>query len=376
MGRTMRTVGRKGYAKIAKPLLFRQAPDASHDTMIWSARALRAIHAEQILSTWRYKNPRLEQTILGLDFLNPVGLSAGLDKNIDLPVVAKKIGFGFEIGGSVTAQPCEGNPKPWFHRLPDEQSIVVNVGLANRGVAAAIERIMSYPHRTWRNFPLSISVAKTNSPQQVKPKDAIADYCDSLRQLEAAGIVPLYEINISCPNTYGGEPFTTPARLKKLLTAVDELHLSRPVFLKMPTDKTWAQFAKLLEVADSHKVAGLTIGNLVKDRKQLVMPSALSDEVKGNLSGKPTQAVTTQLIHKTYAAYGDRFVIIGVGGIFTAEDAYAKIRAGASLVALTTALMFEGPQLPGEINEGLVRLLDRDDYVSISEAIGADHQAG
>lgn len=374
MGRTIRKMSRKGYAKVAKPFLFRRQPDAAHQSMLWTARALHAIRGEQLLSGWRYKNPRLEQTILGLNFVNPIGLSAGLDKDFDLPSVAKKIGCGFEIGGSVTAVPCEGNPKPWFRRLASEQSIVVNVGLANRGVAKAIEQIRSYSPRVWRDFPLSVSVAKTNSPKQVRPKQAIADYCDSLRQLEEAGCSPLYEINISCPNAYGGEPFTTPARLKKLLTAVDELKLSRPVFIKMPTDKTWTQFAKLLSIIDKHNVAGLTIGNLVKDRSKLTDPSVLPDDTPGSLSGRPAQAITTRLIHKTYALYGDRFVIIGVGGVFTAEDAYEKIRAGASLVALVTALMFEGPQVVGDINEGLVELLDRDDYVSISEAIGAAHR--
>ena len=155
---------------------------------------------------------------------------------------------------------------------------------------------------------------------------------------------------------------------------MDELELSRPVFIKMPTDKTWTQFAKLLSIIDKHNVAGLTIGNLVKDRSKLTDPSVLPDDTPGSLSGRPAQAITTRLIHKTYALYGDRFVIIGVGGVFTAEDAYEKIRAGASLVALVTALMFEGPQVVGDINEGLVELLDRDDYVSISEAIGAAHR--
>ena len=120
MGRTIRKMSRKGYAKVAKPLLFRRQPDAAHQSMLWTVRALHAIRGEQLLSGWRYKNPRLEQTILGLNFVNPIGLSAGLDKDFDLPPVAKKIGCGFEIGGSVTAMPCEGNPKPWFRRLASE----------------------------------------------------------------------------------------------------------------------------------------------------------------------------------------------------------------------------------------------------------------
>lgn len=374
MKRAVRKISHSGYQKLAKPLLFRQHPDKAHESMIKTARLLHQVRGENILRVWNYKNSRLEQEMLGLKFKNPLGMSAGLDKNFDLPPVAKRIGLGFEIGGSTTAQVCAGNPRPWFRRLPSEKSIVVNVGLANNGIVRNIERIQKYPRRLWRNFPLSVSVAKTNNPENASDEEAIADYCDSLRQLEQAGSAPLYEINISCPNTYGGEPFTTPARLEKLLKAIDDLHLTRPIFVKMPTDKKWPNFAKLLEVVDRHKVAGLTIGNLVKDRSALQNPKVLGDNIEGNLSGRPAQKITTDLIYKTYGKYRSRFVIIGVGGVFTAEDAYEKIRAGASLVAMVTALMFEGPQVVGEINENLVKLLDRDGFQNITEAVGSAHR--
>lgn len=374
MKRFARKISRGGYKNIAKPVFFWQHPDTAHSEMIAAAKILRKVRGENILRALSYKNPRLEQEILGLKFKNPLGLSAGLDKNFDLPPVLKRVGMGFEIGGSTTAQVCAGNPRPWFHRLPSEKSIVVNVGLANNGIKRNIERIQKYPQSLWRDFPLSVSVAKTNNPENASDEEAIEDYCESLRQLEKAACAPLYEINISCPNTYGGEPFTTPVRLEKLLAAIDKLQLSRPIFIKMPTDKTWPEFAKLLDVATRHNVAGLTIGNLIKNRKVLRDPSILSDEIKGNLSGLPAQKITTDLIFKTYEKYRERFVIIGVGGIFAASDAYEKIRAGASLVAMVTALAYEGPQVVGEINEGLVKLLDRDGFENISEAIGSAHQ--
>ena len=131
---------------------------------------------------------------------------------------------------------------------------------------------------------------------------------------------------------------------------------------------------KLLAVIDRHEIAGLTIGNLVKDRSALRNSKLLDNEIRGNLSGQPARELTTGLIFKTYAKYRDRFVIIGVGGVFTAEDAYEKICAGASLVAMVTALMFDGPQVIGEINEGLVKLLDRDGFQNITEAIGSAHR--
>ena len=372
--RAIRRISRIGYKYVAKPALFRWPPDVSHEKMIRTARVLHGVHGTRLLRVWRYQNPRLMQTLLGITFKNPLGLSAGLDKNFDLPPVVKHIGMGFEIGGSVTATACVGNPRPWFHRLPEEKSLVVHVGLANNGVVRNIQRIIHYDKKLWNDFPLSVSVAKTNSPKNVSDEVAIDDYCDSLRKLEEARCAPLYEVNISCPNTYGGEPFTTPERLERLLSAIDELSLTRPIFLKMPTDKTTNDFESLAEVASRHAVAGLTIGNLMKDRSKLKHPELLSDDIQGGLSGLPDQKITTELISRTYRTYGDRFIIIGVGGIFTAEDAYEKIRAGASLVALVTALMFEGPQVVGEINEGLVTLLNRDGFSTIAEAVGSAHR--
>lgn len=372
--RVVRRISRSGYKHVVKPMLFKQSPDIAHESMISAARALHTVHGTKVLRAWQYQNPQLTQHLLGISFQNPLGLSAGLDKNFDLPPIIKHIGMGFEIGGSTTADVCAGNPRPWFHRLPEEKSLVVHVGLANNGVTRNIERIQGYDKKLWCDFPLSVSVAKTNSPENVSDEVAIADYCESLRQLEAAQCVPLYEVNISCPNTYGGEPFTTPERLGRLLTAIDELHLTKPIFLKMPTDKSWYDFDKLTAVAGQHEIAGLTIGNLMKDRSKLKNPAALSDDIQGSLSGLPDQKVTTDLIYRTYKKYGERFVIIGVGGVFTAEDAYEKIRAGASLVALVTALMFEGPQVVGEINEGLVKLLKRDGFATVHEAVGAAHK--
>ena len=375
MGMIIRKTVRGSYKNVAKPLLFRMHPDEAHSAMIVGAKFLSRTRLTRILSGMAYKHPMLEQTVAGIAFKNPVGLSAGLDKNYDLPPIIKRIGMGFEIGGSMTAKVCRGNSKPWFHRLPEEKSIVVHVGLANAGARASLKKIAHYPASLWRDFPLSISVAKTNNKANASDEEAIEDYCKSLRLIEEKNASAMVEINISCPNTYGGEPFTTPERLENLMSAIDTIGLTRPVFVKMPTDKTWTEFRQLLAVLAKHHVEGVTIGNLMKDRAKLKHPEALRSAVKGGLSGLPAQQVTTDLIRQTYHAYRDRFVIIGVGGIFTAEDAYAKIRAGAHLVALVTALMFEGPQVVGEINEGLVRLLKKDGFSSIAEAVGADHKS-
>jgi dihydroorotate dehydrogenase (fumarate) len=358
---------------VAKPVLFKQKPDKVHERMVRngsriqrSKLVMKAAHA-----AWAYQNePALSQTIQGIHFANPVGLSAGLDKNFELVPIMKAVGFGYMEGGSVTLQECKGNPRPWFHRLPVNKSLVVHVGLANKGVHHVIKTISAYDPKQYADFPLNISVAKTNSPEACDEQDAINDYVGSLKALQKANVGTMYTLNISCPNTYGGEPFTTPERLEHLLAAVDELNLAKPVFIKMPIDLAWPEFEKLVSVADKHRVAGLTIGNLAKKRTSKVNDE-LPAEVKGNLSGKPTQELSNNLIRLTRQNFGDRFIIIGVGGIFTAEDAYIKIKLGADLVELITGMIFQGPQIIGTINRELVTLLQRDGYKNISEAVGA-----
>ncbi|MFA5003757.1 MAG: quinone-dependent dihydroorotate dehydrogenase [Candidatus Saccharimonadales bacterium] len=363
------------YRKAIKPLLFKQKPDTVHQHLLQTGSRLQRIRPVRSLlrGAWAYENKqRLAQDVLNLRFRNPVGLSAGFDKNFELPIMLKSIGFGFMEGGSLTYKPCAGNPRPWFYRLPKTKSLVVYAGLANQGVVKIIERIKSYPPDTFTGFPLNISVAKTNSKAAASETDAVADYVSSLKLLKKSGVGDIITLNISCPNTYGGEPFNTPERLEHLLQKVDEVRLSQPVFIKMPSDLAWGDFSKLLQVAAKHQVAGLTISNLAKDRGQAKLMDPLPETVKGNLSGKPTWDLSNNLIRRTYQKYGERFVIIGVGGIFSAEDAYTKIKLGATLVELITGMIFEGPQLIGQINRELVTLLDRDGYQTISDAIGID----
>lgn len=277
-------------------------------------------------------------------------------------------------GGSLTHQPYAGNPRPWFYRLPKTKSLIVYAGLANQGVEKIIKRITSYPTSLFDDFPLNVSIAKTNSKDASSEAKAINDYIQSVRRINAENIGAFITINISCPNTYGGEPFTTPKKLSKLLAAIDKERISKPLFVKMPIDISWKEFDGLLQVIQLHSVAGVTIGNLAKDRTKVIFKEALPDNIKGNLSGKPTWDLSNELIKKTYQNYKERFVIIGVGGIFSAEDAYTKIKLGATLVELITGMIFEGPQVIGQINSGLVSLLKRDGYTSIKQAIGASHQ--
>lgn len=319
---------------------------------------------------WGYHDDAvLLQTIAGVTFRNPIGLSAGLDKEVELVPLMRSVGMGFMIAGSVTAESCEGNTRPWYQRLPKLQSLVVHAGLPSSGVKVARERIRAYPDKLFRKFPLSISVAKTNCAATASDKQGIADYTKTLRALKNEAHISLFEINISCPNAFGGESFTTPDRLEELLAAVDDMKVKKPVFIKMPIDLDWSAFRSLLEVIAKHDITGVTIGNLRKNREGLGIPA---DAQKGGLSGMPTRELCNELIRQTYRAYGDKLIIIGVGGVFSAEDAYEKIGAGATLVAMITGLIYEGPQVVGDINYNLKKLLERDGFDSISQAVGHD----
>ncbi|MGB3024124.1 MAG: quinone-dependent dihydroorotate dehydrogenase [Candidatus Saccharimonadales bacterium] len=374
MGRLTRTVTRAGYRHVVKPLLFRRHPDAVHADIVRLGKLVpHMLGVRSIPRSWAYHNSKyLRQTLMGVSFRNPVGLAAGFDKNIELAPLMKSIGFGFMTGGSVTAVACDGNPRPWFHRLPRSKSLVVHAGLPNVGVKRIVETIASYPRRLCADFPLVLSVAKTNAEFTAVDDVAIDDYCASLTQLELSSHIALYELNISCPNAYGGEPFTDAGRLDELLHRIDQLKLTRPMVVKMPISLSWVHTSALLDVIARHDVAGVTIGNLLKDRHQAQLDDELDDDTKGSLSGLPTRDISTELIRKTYQHYGERLIIIGVGGIFSAEDAYAKIRAGASLVELITGMIFEGPQLIGEITHGLIELLEHDGFTHISQAVGVD----
>ena len=361
------------YVSIVKPILFNFKPDGVHHGMVAMTKAVQCVPGlRELPKLWAHHDKKLETEVAGIHFKNPIGLSAGFDKEISMLRMIRAVGFGWMTGGSVTWGEYKGNDGAWYYRLPNTKSLVVNAGLPSEGTEVVSQRVSRYDTSLFADFPLNVSVAKTNTKSTVSEAEAVRDYCASLEVFDKIGQVSMLEINISCPNTFGGEPFTTPERLEKLLAAIDLLNLTKPVFIKMPINLPLEKFDDLLSTVVNHKVHGVVIGNLHKDRQSVDIKDVLPDSVKGNLSGAPTRDVTTELIRRTYRAYGDRLIVVGVGGIFSAEDAYEKIRAGASLVALITGLIFEGPSLAGDINHGLVRLLRRDGYSNIAEAVGAD----
>ena len=370
------------YKNIIKPILFLLTPDSTHKLIVFCGRMAQALPPVRwvIRKLCSFHDKSLQQEVDGITFCNPIGLSAGFDKNVQLSPLMEDVGFGFASGGSVTLEPRKGNRRPWFHRLPNTKSVVVYAGMPNYG----LRKISRYVRRNrWRlnDMPTVISVAVVANKTTIEraggrpAKQAIInDVKKATEYINDNKLASVVEINISCPNA-GKEPFIEAEPLDALLTALDSVPRDVPFWVKMPHLYDIKQFDSLLKVIVRHNIQGVTAANLVKDRSKIDIKDPLTDEIRGGLSGEPTREHSLELIRHAYKKYGDRLTIIGVGGVFSAEDAYAKIKAGASLVGLITGLFFEGPQLVGQINRGLVELLKKDDFSHISEAVGADFRS-
>jgi len=370
----MRKLIGAAYRFILRPVLFLFDPEKIHDLFIaLGEKSGRNKMFKNIFSlVLKYQNAALRQNILGIEFENPVGLAAGFDKNGRIVEILSSVGFGFGEIGSVTNDPCEGNPKPRLYRLKRSGGIIVNSGLPNLGADEIINNLES----KIIDLPIGINIAKTNSPDTAAEDAGIKDYVGSFKKAAISKIFSYITINISCPNAFGGEPFINPPSLEKLLSEIIKVPNEKPIFIKMPADITKEAMSELLAVCKKYNIKGIILSNLVKDRKS---EKINQEEIKkamptGGISGKPAFDKSNEMISFVHKNFKNDFIIIGCGGIFSAEDAYKKIKSGASLVELITGMIFEGPQLIGEINYGLARLLKKDGFSNIAEAVGADNK--
>lgn len=353
------TVTRFIYKRIVKPVYFRFDPERVHDMKVRFAVRLGSNPVTRAITraAFGYSHPALRQTVAGIEFPNPIGLAAGFDKGAELTRIFPEVGFGFEEVGSVTGEPCAGNPKPRLWRHPEMKSLRVHYGLKNDGAERIAKRLAGERFR----IPIGISIAKTNSPETAGTDAGIRDYVKAYRALK--GIGDYVTVNISCPNAFGGQPFTDPERLDRLFGTLTPHRDDRPIFIKLSPDLAENELDAIMNVTARHNITGFISTNLTKKH-------GFGD---GGISGKAVEAMSDDQIRYLYSKTGGRSVIIGCGGIFSAEDAYRKIRAGASLVQLITGMIYEGPQVISELNRGLVRLLKKDGFSNMSEAVGADH---
>ena len=364
------------YKWVLKPIFFAFDPEDVHNFFVGAGEFLGRF----ALTRWKtrlwfgFADKMLEQNVAGLHFKNPVGLAAGFDKNAEMTDIMSAVGFGFEEVGSVTGFPCAGNPRPRLWRLKKSRGLVVYYGLKNNGCEEISTRLRKQMRgNVGKKFqiPIGVSVAMTNRAENLDIGTAVADYEKSFTAF--ADVADYITVNISCPNAQGGMPFLEPENLDKLLERLDAIGTERPVFVKMSPDKSTAEVDAILEILKKHRVSGIICSNLTKKpQNSLVFDQNLPNV--GGISGKPAQQLSDDLLAHIYRREGRRFILIGCGGIFSARDAYKKIRAGATLVELITGMIFEGPQLISDINLGLVKLLRHDGFQNISEAVGADYK--
>ncbi|HJU15614.1 MAG TPA: quinone-dependent dihydroorotate dehydrogenase [Stellaceae bacterium] len=307
--------------------------------------------------------PILRQRLFGLDFPNPVGLAAGYDKEARAPDALLRLGFGFVEVGTVTPRPQPGNPRPRLFRLEEDRAVVNRMGFNSGGFDRVALRLA---RRRGRPGIVGLNLGKNRDSS-----DAFADYEEGVRR--AAGLAQYLVVNLSSPNTPGLRDLQRRAALAELLDRLRRALAASPrpvpLLVKIAPDLTAQECADIAEVALAADIDGLIVANTTLARP----PSLKSRHAReaGGLSGQPLFAPSTALLADVYRLTGGRMPLIGVGGIAGAADAYAKIRAGASLVQLYTALAFAGPALVGEIKRGLADRLRKDGHANVAEAVGA-----
>ncbi|MDP2946516.1 MAG: quinone-dependent dihydroorotate dehydrogenase, partial [Nanoarchaeota archaeon] len=294
----------------------------------------------------------------------PVGLAAGFDKNGKICEFIESLGFGFMEVGSVTYNGGKGNPRPRILRLPNDYALINRMGLNNQGAYEVRKNLKLRKSK----FPVGVNLAKTHSPDIVGDA-GIKDFIRNYFAMSLLNAATFYVLNISCPNTVEGKTFEEPSILKEFLSAISP-EINR-VYVKLSPDLTDFALDEILQVTEDAGVTGYVISNTSADRNNL---SELSRKISkefglGGLSGPPIKNVSTEMVRKVFKK--TRKTIFGVGGIFTAEDAYEKMQAGASLVEVLTGMIYEGSTIAREINKGLVRLMERDGVKNLSEVVGA-----
>jgi dihydroorotate dehydrogenase len=365
------------YKKIIKPILFCFPADRVHTFFLKIGRFLgrKSFFRKLTKKIFYYKNDILKQNVLDIDFNSPVGLAAGFDYNADLIRIAPALSFGFHTVGTITNLPYGGNPRPMLDRLPKSKSLLVNKGFKNNGIDFILNKVV----KTKKKIPLGISIGATNKIFK-SSKENSDDIIYSFEKVTKNDYFDYFELNISCPNLINTEnikdKFDEPMGLGLLLNNLSFIKINKPLFIKMYLEKSYEETLALSEVASKYKfVSGLIFSNLIKDRSNpLFDKEEIEKAGMGNFSGKPAQEISNNLISAIYKKYKDRFIIIGCGGIFNADDAYEKIKRGATLVQLVTGLIYEGPSVIGKINKDLVKLLKKDGYKSISDAVGSYHK--
>jgi dihydroorotate dehydrogenase len=323
-----------------------------------------------------YGHKSLNIEVDGIKYRNPIGLSAGFDKDGELTKIYPNLGFGLAELGSITGEICPGNPGKRLFRMIKSKSIVVWYGLNNMGAEKLSSRLAG---QKFGRLRVGINAALSNMSSEFDLDSSIADYLKTMTLFKDIG--DYYTVNISCPNTQEGEPFVDKDKLDALLTAINT-HIrpitAKPIYVKLAADMSVEEIDTIVDACVEHKMEGVVCTNLAKPKyntehrpEEYPTTKGLLPAGKGAMSGLPLQRISTNVVRHVYRRTRGKLTIIGVGGIFNARDAYEKITSGASLCHMITTMIFDGPQNINEINRGLVKLLKADGFSSIAEAVGS-----
>ena len=360
------------YRSLLRPILFRLPPESAHEL---------ALHSLPLVKTFigrPFESPMLNTDLFNLWFRNPVGLAAGFDKNgIALESLAA-LGFGFIEAGTVTFHPQPGNPKPRLFRLAADQALINRAGFNNAGAAAFVQRV---EHHRPADCVLGISIGKS----KIAPlEEATADYLASFGLVYK--LADYVAINVSSPNTPQLRELQQAEQLNSLLVALQTRNRELqerygrqaplPLLVKISPDLERPELEMIVDVIQRLQIDGIIATNTTISRDNLRTDKRTVEACgAGGLSGKPLTGRATQMIAELYQLTGGRIPLIGVGGIFSAQDAWEKICAGASLVQLYTGFIYKGPGIVRQINEGLVEILQREGFANVEAAVGSQAKA-
>jgi dihydroorotate dehydrogenase len=331
------------YRRIARPLFFLMPPESIHHLSMWAmARTPMASLLEPLA---RRAFPSLEKKVFGLTFPNPIGLAAGFDKNADGVEVWEKLGFGFMELGTITPRPQPGNPEPRIFRLPVEQGLINRMGFPNLGaeeVARRLDKIKSAGR--WPSIPVGMNLGKN---KDTPLEEAGRDYVSCFRTTRE--LADYFVVNVSSPNTPGLRQLQQGQLLDSILGPLrdEDPEGKKPLLIKIAPDLEESHLEAIVKAVEKFRLAGIVATNTTIDKRGLTV------QEEGGASGRPLTSRSTEIIRAVHRLTGGKVPIIGVGGIFNADNAREKLEAGASLLQLYTGFVYEGPLVARRICEGL-----------------------
>lgn len=380
------------YRQLVRPLIFsvfKLDPEWAHgyviSTLEWigqtaqpqasSRQKLRMNLQHWLHQQFCVEDDRLRQTYWGLSFPNPMGLAAGFDKDGEAVTAWPFLGFGFAELGTVTRFPQPGNPPPRLFRLVGDEAALNRMGFNNQGAEALRERL----NRVWFDrrpeIPIGVNLGKSKATEL---GDAAEDYRFSFQQLKALG--DYFVVNVSSPNTPGLRSLQAAEQLSPILAAIQRENTeSKPLLVKIAPDLQWPEVDAVIDLAQTHGLAGIIATNTTISRQGLttrILPQTGRpiEEEAGGISGAPLRQRSTEMIRYIYKNTKGTIPIVGVGGIFTAEDAWEKITAGACLLQTYTGWIYEGPWMVSRLLQGLLDKLKEHGLETVSAAVGLDHR--